>query len=330
MSGSLPDNGVFHYTMQTYEKLQEGFMKKPILVIMAAGMGSRYGKLKQLDSVGVYGEAIMEFSIYDAMQAGFETVVFIIKHSFEKEFKEKIGNKIARHMEVRYAFQDLNDLPEGFTVPAGREKPWGTAHAIYAARDVIDAPFAVINADDYYGPRAFLEVFDFLARPHDHDYRYCMVSYLLKNTTTDSGSVSRGICETDRQNNLIGVTEHLKIEETISGIRCTDDDGASYHELSGDALVSMNLWGLFPSFIDEVGKRLQTFLEEACQNNPLKAEYYLPTVINELLAEKKATVKVLSTTDKWYGITYHEDKPKIVLALSRLTRGGSYPMPIWQ
>ena len=219
--------------------------KKPILVVMAAGMGSRYGGLKQIDPVGRCGEAILDYSVFDAKRAGFETVVFIIKHEIEEAFKSTIGARLAPHMEVRYAYQQLDKLPSGYSVPEGRTKPWGTSHAILAARDVIDAPFAVINADDYYGPEAFKEIYNYLSTHQDDDkYRFAMVGYLLKNTVTENGSVARGICVENADGTLASVTERTKIETYENGIHFTEDDGKTWTDVDADSVVSMNLWGL--------------------------------------------------------------------------------------
>lgn len=306
-------------------------MKKPILVVMAAGMGSRFGGLKQLESVGANGEVIMDYSLFDARRAGFERVIFVIKHSIETEFKEKIGNHIATYMDVSYAFQDLQDLPEGYAVPEGREKPWGTCHAILAARELIDAPFAVINADDYYGTECFKIIYDYLCSHGDDDkYRYCMVGYLLKNTVTENGSVSRGVCTADADSNLVSIVEHTRIEQYEGGIHFTEDNGESWQELDASTIVSMNLWGFTESFIREAWARFPAFLDAALVSNPLKGEYFLPSVVSELLAENKATVQVLSGPDKWYGITYREDKPGIAAALKQKTEDGIYPAPLWE
>lgn len=306
-------------------------MKKPILVVMAAGMGSRYGGLKQMDPVGSHGEVIMDYSLYDARRAGFEKVIFIIKHSIEDVFKEAIGDHVSKYMEVAYAYQDLDDLPEGYSVPEGREKPWGTCHAILAARDLIDAPFAVINADDYYGTTCFKIIYDYLSTHSDDDkYRYCMVGYQLKNTVTENGSVARGVCTTDADSNLISVVEHTQIEQHEGGIRFTEDKGETRHEIDGNTIVSMNLWGFSESFIKEAKDRFAAFLDDAMVNNPLKGEYFLPSVVSQLLDEDKASVKVLQSPDKWYGVTYREDKPGIVKALADKAADGLYPTPLWQ
>ena len=304
-------------------------MNKPILVVMAAGMGSRYGGLKQMDPVGANGEVILDYSVFDARRAGFETVVFIIKHEIEADFKAKIGSRIEPYMNVRYAYQDLNDLPEGYAVPEGRVKPWGTSQAVLAARDIIDAPFAVINSDDYYGVECFHKLYDYLSQPHKAG-EYCMVGYLLKNTVTDNGSVARGVCEADENGKLITINERTRIEKHPGGIHFTEDDGASWTELGEDTLVSMNMWGFQPDLIGEMQKRFPAFLDNALKTNPMKGEYLLPNVVRDLLAEGSATVDVLSTPDKWYGVTYHEDKAGVVAAMAQKAADGIYPTPLWK
>ena len=306
-------------------------MKKPILVVMAAGMGSRYGGLKQIDPVGNHGQIIIDYSIFDARRAGFETVVFIIKHEIEDAFKAAIGDRLSKIMDVRYAFQQLDDLPAGYAVPEGRTKPWGTSHAILAARDVIDAPFAVINADDYYGPEAFKEIYNYLSTHADGEkYRYAMVGYLLKNTVTENGSVARGVCVENADGTLASVTERTKIETFTGGIHFTEDDGETWTDVDPDSVVSMNLWGFTPSFIDETKARFSAFLDKALAENPLKGEYFLPSVVSQLIAEDKATVQVLRSTDKWYGVTYKEDKPVVVAAIAEKTAAGLYPDNLWE
>ena len=303
-------------------------MKKPILVVMAAGMGSRYGGLKQTDPVGANGEVILD-SVFDARRAGFETVVFIIKREIEADFKARIGSRIEPHMEVRYAYQDLHDLPEGYAVPEGRVKPWGTGQAIIAGRDVIDAPFAVINADDYYGVECFRRLYDFLTQPRGAG-EYCMVGYLLRNTVTDNGSVARGVCASDGAGNLTVINERTRIEKHPGGIHYTEDDGQSWVELDPDTLVSMNMWGFQPELVEVLQQRFPAFLDQALAENPMKGEYLLPNVVRDLLSEGKATVKVLSSPDKWYGVTYQEDKPCVVQAMADKAAQGIYPTPLWK
>ncbi|WP_300606911.1 sugar phosphate nucleotidyltransferase [uncultured Oscillibacter sp.] len=305
-------------------------MNKPVLVIMAAGMGSRYGGLKQLDPVGNHGQLIIDYSIYDARRAGFETVVFVIKPEIEEDFKRCIGDRVSKSMDVRYAYQLKEDLPEGYCVPEERRKPWGTAHAALAARNVVDGPFAVINADDYYGPEAFREIYGYLSAHADGDvYEYVMVGYLLKNTVTENGTVARGVCEETADNFLTRVTERTKIEKGEPP-RYTEDDGQTWTKLPGDTIVSMNMWGFTRSFLDEAWARFPAFLDKALAENPAKAEYFLPTVVSQLIDEGKARVKVLRSEDKWYGVTYREDKPTVVSAIAEKTASGLYPDRLWE
>ena len=303
--------------------------KKPVLVIMAAGMGSRYGGLKQLDPVGEHGQVILDYSIYDARRAGFETVIFVIKPEIEADFKTLVGGRIEKYMDVKYVYQQKEDLPEGYAVPAGRTKPWGTAQAVLAARHVVDGPFAVINADDYYGPEAFKEIYDYLSTHSDGDvYEYAMVGYLLKNTVTENGTVARGVCEEMPERYLTRVTERTKIEKGDPP-RYTEDGGETWTELPADTIVSMNLWGFSRSFLEEAWARFPVFLDKALAEDPVKAEYFLPTVVSWLIGEGKARVKVLRSEDKWYGVTYREDKPAVVQAIAEKTASGLYPERLW-
>ena len=303
---------------------------KPVLVIMAAGMGSRYGGLKQLDPVGNHGQLIIDYSIYDAKRAGFETVVFVIKPEIEADFKEAIGDRVSKVMDVKYAYQLKEDLPEGYSVPAGRTKPWGTAHAALSVRKLVDGPFAIINADDYYGPEAFQEIYNYLSTHEDGDvYEYVMVGYLLKNTVTENGTVARGVCEETADHFLTQVTERTKIEKGEPP-RYTEDDGATWTDLSADTIVSMNMWGFTRSFLDEALARFPAFLDKALAENPEKGEYFLPTVVSQLIDEGKARVKVLRSEDKWYGVTYREDKEAVVAAIAEKTRAGLYPAKLWR
>ena len=306
-------------------------MKKPVLIVMAAGMGSRYGGLKQIDPIGPDGEVILDYSVYDAMRAGFEEVVFIIKHAIEKDFKEVVGNRLEKQLKVHYAFQELDDLPEGYTVPEGRVKPWGTSHAIRAARAIVDGPFAVINADDYYGPEAFREIYQYLSTTQDDDkYRYAMVGYFVKNTVTEAGSVARGVCEYNADNYLTTVVERTKLVKDGENARFTEDDGASWTSIPGDTLVSMNFWGFSSSILKEIDARFPAFLDKALAENPLKGEFLLPNTVNELLQAQKASVKVLYSHDKWYGVTYHEDREGVAAAMRRKHEEGLYPTPLWK
>ena len=304
-------------------------MNKPVLVIMAAGMGSRYGGLKQLDPVGNHGQVILDYSIYDARRAGFETVVFVIKPEIEADFKARVGDRVSRVMNVRYAYQRREDLPEGYSVPEGREKPWGTAQAALAAREIVDGPFAVINADDYYGPAAYQLIYDYLCGHPDGDvYEYAMVGYLLRNTVSENGTVARGVCEETGDHCLERVTERTKIEKGPP-LRFTEDNGESWTELAEDTIVSLNMWGFNRSFLDEAWARFPAFLDDALASNPLKAEYFLPSVVSQLLTAGKARVKVLRSEDRWYGVTYREDKPAVEAAIRAMTESGLYPDQLW-
>ena len=306
-------------------------MQKPVLAVMAAGMGSRYGGLKQIDPVGPSDEVIIDYSLFDARRAGFEKVVFIIKHEIEDDFKARIGDRISKVMQVEYAYQQLDILPEGYTVPEGREKPWGTAHAVLAAKNVIDGPFAVINADDYYGPEAFQKIYDYLAAHQDDEkYEYTMVGYHLRNTLTEHGHVARGVCEVGADGFLERVTEHTKIVKDGADAKFTEDDGATWHSLPGETTVSMNLWGFTQSFLKETEARFAAFLDRALVENPLKGEYFLPSVVSALIDENKARVQVLTSKDKWYGVTYKEDKPVVVAAIAAKTAEGLYPDNLWE
>lgn len=301
---------------------------KPVLVVMAAGMGSRYGGLKQIDPVGSCGEAILDFSLFDAYEAGFETAVIIIKEAIKEDFMEMVGKRLEKcPMEIRYAYQELDKLPEGYTVPEGRTKPWGTSHAILCAKEAIgDAPFAVVNADDYYGKSAYKVIYDYLANNDDGEkYNYCMVGYELGKTVTDNGSVARGVCVTDENGYLANVTERTKIEKYEGGIHFTEDDGATWTDLPENTTVSMNLWGYSASFVKEAEAQFPAFLDKAIASGNLKAEYFLPATVSALLDAGKATVKVLHSPDKWYGVTYAADKPVVVAALKEMTDAGLYP-----
>ena len=306
-------------------------MKKPVLVVMAAGMGSRYGGLKQIDPVDKEGHIIMDFSIYDAVRAGFKKVVFIIKKENEADFKAAIGDRISKIIEVAYVFQDLNNLPEGYSIPEVRVKPWGTGHAILSCLDEVDGPFAVINADDYYGSHAFQMAYDFLSQNEEGDtYSYMMVGYKLENTLTDNGHVARGVCVTDEDGHLVKINERTHIEKREDGAAYTEDDGKTWVEIPEGSTVSMNMWGFSASILKELKDRFSKFLDENLESNPLKCEYFLPFVVDELLTEKKATVKVLKSMDKWYGVTYKEDKPVVVAAIQKLKDEGLYPQKLWE
>ena len=307
-------------------------MKEPVLVVMAAGMGSRYGGLKQIDPVDPYGNMIIDFSIYDAKQAGFEKVIFIIKKAIDEAFREGIGKRIEKYMDVEYVYQELDVLPKGYEVPEGRVKPWGTGHAILCAAEAIDgAPFAVINSDDYYGRTAFEEIYRQLTTEQDGaTYQYAMVAYDLYKTLTDNGHVARGICTADDQNHLVGIHERTRIENHGGQAEYTEDDGATWHALDEDTTVSMNLWGFTPDFVDALKKDFVSFLENDVPKNPLKAEYFLPFVVNDQIRDGKADVTVLKSADKWFGVTYKADKPVVMSALAEMMQNGTYPDPLWK
>ena len=298
--------------------------KKPVLVIMAAGMGSRYGGLKQLDPVDNDGHIIMDFSMYDAKRAGFEKVVFIIKHEIEEEFKEHVGKRMEKYMDVAYAYQNIDNIPEGYEVPEGRVKPWGTGHAIMSCIDVIDGPFAVINADDYYGKEAYVKVHDYLVQdqPEDDILHICMAGFRLGNTLSDNGSVTRGLCHiTDGK--LTGVTETHNIFKTADGAE-SREDGQPVEKLDLNELVSMNMWGLPPKFLDALDEGFPKFLD-GIKEGDIKAEYLLPVMIDELIQKGAAQVDVLETKDTWFGVTYQEDKEVVIKAFKELTEAGVYP-----
>ena len=306
-------------------------MEKPVLVIMAAGMGSRYGGLKQIDLVDEDGHIIMDFSMYDAKRAGFEKVIFIIKKENEQNFKEAVGDRIAKYMDVSYAFQELTNLPEGYSVPEGRVKPWGTAHAVLSCIDQVNGPFAVINADDYYGPESFQLIYDYLSTHQDDEkYRYTMVGYHLGNTVTDNGHVARGVCQMNEKGELVDINERTRIEKHEGGIAYTEDDGATWFFLHPETVVSMNMWGFTRSILDEIRDGFPAFLDQGLSENPMKCEYFLPSVVNDLLETDRATVSVLTSKDKWYGVTYKEDKPVVVAAIRRMKEAGRYLEHLWE
>lgn len=306
-------------------------MAKPILIIMAAGMGSRYGGLKQIDPISDKGEIILDFSLYDAMMAGFEKVIFIIKKENEADFRALIDERAGKYMQVEYAFQELSDIPAGYQVPEGRVKPWGTCHAVLSARKLIDGPFAVINADDYYGPGAFQTIYDYLENAKDDEkYRYCMVGYQLEKTLTENGHVARGVCEVGENGQLVDIVERTKIMYHDGGIAFTEDDGATWQPLEEGTTVSMNFWGFTESFVHEMEARFPAFLDKALAENPLKGEYFLPGVVDQLIQEQKASVRVLTSHDKWYGVTYKEDKQGVVDALQSMKDKGLYPEKLWK
>ena len=316
-------------------------MNKPVLIIMAAGMGSRYGGLKQIDPVSDKGEIILDFSLYDAMMAGFEDVIFVIKEENEADFRALIDEREGKHMNVHYAFQKLEDIPEGYKVPEGREKPWGTCHAVMSARHLVNGPFAVINADDYYGPGAFQSMYDFLEKSAEEaakeeaagtkpvQYEFCMIGYELKNTITENGHVSRGVCDVTDGGYLKDIVERTKIMRRDGGIQYTED-GESWVTLPEDTVVSMNFWGFSKDMMTEMVARFPEFLDEALKTNPLKGEYFLPGVVDTLLKEEKARVRVLRSRGKWYGVTYKEDKQTVVDTLQAMKDKGLYPDVLWK
>lgn len=301
-------------------------MSKCTLVIMAAGLGSRYGGVKQLDPVGPSGEIIMDYSVYAAKQAGFEKVVFIIRKELEKDFNEMIGNKLRKYMEVEYVFQELEDLPEGYTVPEGRVKPWGTGHAILAIKNAVKEPFLVINADDYYGEEAFVKAYNFLttSTPVNGKSSYSMVGFQLGNTLSDHGTVTRGVCAVNDENKLVKIEETFGIRK--EGNKIVADSGVL--ELEDATPVSMNMWGFSPDFLQELDFRFVRFLDNIKEGD-LKAEFLLPTIVDELIKEEKAEVTVLSSKDKWFGVTNREDKPVVVESFKKLVEQGVYPVKLF-
>ena len=303
-------------------------MGKPILVIMAAGLGSRYGGLKQIAPVDDHGHILMDYSIFDALRAGFGRVVCIVKPQLEEEFREVIGERMKAHVALDFAHQRPDVLPAGFSIPEGREKPWGTAHAVLCAKDQIDAPFCVINADDFYGRTAFESIAQFLTQPHT-PAEHAMVGYKIENTLTENGYVARGICDTDEHGMLAGVNERTHIEPREGGAAYTED-GEHYTFVPAGTNVSMNLWGFQPSVLHEIEARFAPWLRENLPVNPLKCEYFLPLIPNQLLEEGKATVRVLPTHERWYGVTYAPDMPAVQAALRRMREAGEYPEELWK
>ena len=298
------------------------------LVVMAAGLGSRYGGLKQIAPVDLNGHILMDYSIYDALRAGFDRVVCIIKPEMREDFYEVIGHRLEKHVEVRYAYQRLDNLPAGYNVPEGRAKPWGTAHALLCAKEQIDAPFAVINADDFYGRDAFAAIAAFLREKHGAG-EHAMVGYRIENTLTENGHVARGVCETDENGFLRGVTERTHIEPREGGAAFTED-GEHFTFVPAGTIVSMNLWGFQPGVMEEIDRRFAPWLDETLPVNPLKGEYFLPLIPNALIHEGKGSVRVLSTHEKWYGVTYHDDMPKLQAALAGMRADGVYPEGLWR
>jgi len=301
-------------------------MKNPSLVILAAGMGSRYGGLKQIDTVGNNGESIIDFSIYDAIQAGFKKVYLIIRREHEEAFKKALVDQVRKFVEVEFIFQDMKELPQGFVAPEGREKPWGTTHALWICRHQVKEPFMICNADDYYGKDAFKKMFDFLSHEVKDDV-YSMVGYRLAKTLSDSGTVSRGVCEVS-QDALIDVKEHAKIKR-VGDLILSGSDELGWNPLAQDALVSMNFWGFTPKIFDLAGQQLTLYLQRELLNNPLKCEHVIPTMIGETIKSKTFSIKVMPSENEWFGVTYHEDKPYVVSRFLEFKDKGYYPFDLW-
>lgn len=302
-------------------------MQEPTLVIMAAGMGSRFGGLKQITAVDDNGHAIIDFSLFDARRAGFKKIVFIIKHEIEDSFKAAVGNRMEKYFNVEYVFQQLDCLPEGYTVPEGREKPWGTGHAVACCKDAVDGPFAVINADDFYGLGAYKAIYEYLKQDRPKS-EYAMVGYRLRNTVTENGHVSRGICEVEN-GYLSGITERTHIEKRGDDAAYTED-GENFTDISGDAIVSMNFWGFSTQMLDELNARFTKFLDNNVPVNPIKCEYFLPFIANEQLEEGLCTVEVLNCSETWYGMTYREDLESVRNAIANMKENGIYPEKLWE
>ena len=305
-------------------------MREPTLVVLAAGMGSRYGGLKQMDPVDNEKHTLLDFSVYDAKRAGFKKVVFIIKHAIEEEFVRMVGSRMEPFIEVEYVFQELDKLPEGYHVPEGREKPFGTGHALLCCKDVIKEPFVVINADDYYGPKAFQMMYDFLTTHEDGEkYSYAMIGFYIENTITENGSVARGICHVDGDNYLTDIVERTRIEKRGEGAAFTLDDGATWEDIPAHTLISMNCWGFTPDIFGEIELQMQKFFKDST-DGLAKKEFFLPSVVQELMDAGKCDVKVMDTPAKWYGVTYQEDKPCVVQAMADKAAQGIYPTPLWK
>lgn len=298
---------------------------KPALIVMAAGMGSRYGGMKQIDPVGPNNEIIIDYSVYDALKAGFGKIVFVIKEENKEIFREKVGKKTEKLVDTEYVFQRLDDVPAGFLVPSERIKPWGTAHAVMSCRNAINTPFAVINADDFYGYESFKVLHNYLENTIDRNgiYQYCMVGFILENTLTENGHVSRGVCSVDSNGNLVEIHERIRIEK-FGRITKYTEDGQNWAVIPEGSMVSMNMWGFTPSIFKELENHFSLFYEKN-KENLLKAEYFLPEVVGQLLAEKKAKVRVLASKERWYGVTYQEDKPMVRQAVMDMIRQGVYP-----
>ncbi len=306
-------------------------MNKPVLVVMAAGLGSRYGGLKQMEAVTPEGEIILDFAVYDAKEAGFEDIIFVIKPEMEKDFNELVLSKMNGKVNTKYVFQELNQLPEGYSLPEGRTKPWGTCHAVMACKDLIDGPFAVINADDYYGKDAFKKVYDYLCEVDNESDDYCMAGYYVENTLSDIGTVTRGICKADDAGFLTAIQETKNIgwkDDSHEGISY-DDPEHGIHDIPKGTVVSMNFWGYTKSMMDDMVEYFPTFLDEAAQTDPLKKEFLLPTEVGRLLGENKIKVRILEASDRWFGVTYKEDLPGVKEAFAEMKAAGKYPKELW-
>lgn len=297
------------------------------LVVMAAGLGSRFGGLKQMESVTDENEIILDFAVYDAMKAGFEEVIFVIKPEMENIFKQRVMNHISKYIKASYVFQELTQLPDGYELPEGRIKPWGTCHAVMACKDLIDGPFAVINADDYYGADAFTKVYEFL-KEDQNEMTYCMAGYYIENTLSEQGTVTRGVCMTNDDLMLTQINETKEIGWNGERITYSGESG-KLHEIKKGTLVSMNFWGFKPSMMEEMVKKFPQFIDDAKLNNPLKSEYLLPIEVGNMLNEGKIKVQVLEAADKWYGVTYKEDKPLVIEAFKKMKEEGKYPKKLW-
>ncbi len=308
----------------------ENYYTKPALIIMAAGMGSRFGGLKQVTPLGPSGELIIDYSIHDAMEAGFERIVFVIKHEIEDVFKELIGNRIEKIVQTDYVFQELNELPDGYSIPDGRVKPYGTAHAVWCCRDIIKGPFMVINSDDYYGKDCFKLIYDFITKPMPNDIKHLtMAGYILENTLTENGTVSRGVCKIDNNFKILEINELSKIAIRDGKPMFTEDDGQTWTELDRKSYVSMNCWGYPAGMFDLFDRELRVFLETTIKEDPLKGEFYLPKMADKITKEGIADITVLPVSDKWFGVTYAEDKPKVMAALKDLADKGVYAQNLW-
>jgi choline kinase len=304
-------------------------MLKPALIVMAAGIGSRYGGLKQMDPIGPHGEIIIDYSVYDALNVGFGKVIFVIKEDFEEAFRERVGKAIEEQCETAYVFQRIEDIPQGFHVPPNRQKPWGTGHATLVCKNVVHSSFAVINADDFYGRSSFQVLCDYLKSAQDHAcvYDYCMIGYALENTLTEHGYVARGVCTVNQDGYLVEIHERTRVEKWGDSVRYTED-GEDWIEMPKGSIVSMNMWGFTPSLFSELEVRFSQFLRKNSDSIE-KAEFFLPDVVDDLIKEKKASAKVLPTDERWFGVTYQQDKPRVKQAIRDLIRRGVYPENLW-